>query len=60
MLELKDFLHLPQLDELLAQIDARAPGLIVVAGVDPRPATCAPRSSTSWRATRPAPSNTTT
>jgi sigma-B regulation protein RsbU (phosphoserine phosphatase) len=37
MLEMKDFLHLPQLDELLAQIDARAPGLIVVAGVDPRP-----------------------
>jgi serine phosphatase RsbU (regulator of sigma subunit) len=37
MLELKDFLHLPQLDELLEQIDANTPGLIVVAGVDPRP-----------------------
>lgn len=37
MLELKDFLHLPQLDALLAQIDATTPGLIVVAGVDPRP-----------------------
>lgn len=37
MLELKDFLHLPQLDELLVQIDAHPPGLIVVAGLDPRP-----------------------
>lgn len=37
MLELKDFLHLPQLDELLAQIDANTSGLVVVAGVDPRP-----------------------
>lgn len=37
MLELKDFLHLPQLDELLQRIDPRAPGLVVVAGVDPRP-----------------------
>ncbi len=37
MLDLKDFLHLPQLDELLRQIDPHTPGLIVVAGVDPRP-----------------------
>ena len=36
MLELKDFLHLPELDALLDQIDAEQPGLIVVAGLDPR------------------------
>lgn len=36
MLELKDFLHLPELDTLLGQIEAEQSGLIVVAGVDPR------------------------
>jgi serine phosphatase RsbU (regulator of sigma subunit) len=34
MLELKDFIHLPQLDEWIAQIAAGGPGLTVVAGVD--------------------------
>ena len=37
MLELKDFFHLSQLDELLEQLAADEPGLVVVAGLDPRP-----------------------
>ena len=37
MLELKDFYHLPQVDTLLEQMAADGPGLIVVAGLDPRP-----------------------
>ncbi len=37
MLELKDFYHLPQVDTLLSQLAADEPGLIVVAGLDPRP-----------------------
>lgn len=35
MLELKDFLHLPQLDALVDQLAATDAGLIIVAGVDP-------------------------
>jgi len=38
MLELKDFYHLPQVDTLFAQLAAGEPGLIVVAGLDPRSA----------------------
>lgn len=38
MLELKDFIHLPQLDALIDQLTAEERGLIVVAGLDPRPA----------------------
>jgi serine phosphatase RsbU (regulator of sigma subunit) len=34
MLELKDFIHLPQLDEWITRIAATGPGLTVVAGVD--------------------------
>jgi serine phosphatase RsbU (regulator of sigma subunit) len=34
MLELKDFIHLPQLDEWITRIAAAGPGLTVVAGVD--------------------------
>jgi serine phosphatase RsbU (regulator of sigma subunit) len=34
MLELKDFIHLPQLDEWIGQIAMGGPGLTVVAGVD--------------------------
>ena len=37
MLKLKDFFHLPQLDTLVEQLVADGPGLIVVAGLDPRP-----------------------
>jgi serine phosphatase RsbU (regulator of sigma subunit) len=37
MLELKDFYHLPQLEPLVEQIAAEAHGLVVVAGLDPRP-----------------------
>lgn len=35
MLELKDFLHLPQLDTLVDQLAASESGLIIVAGSDP-------------------------
>ncbi|MCL4266265.1 MAG: SpoIIE family protein phosphatase [Anaerolineae bacterium] len=35
MLELKDFLHLPQLDALIDQLAATDAGLIIVAGSDP-------------------------
>ena len=38
MLELKDFYHLPQVDTLFDQLAAGEPGLIVVAGLDPRSA----------------------
>jgi serine phosphatase RsbU (regulator of sigma subunit) len=37
MLKFDDFFHLPQLDELIAQLIADHPGLVVVAGLDPRP-----------------------
>jgi serine phosphatase RsbU (regulator of sigma subunit) len=37
LLELKDLIHLPQVDTLLNQLAADEPGLIVVAGLDPRP-----------------------
>lgn len=39
MLTLKDFLHLPQLDEVVAEVVSGEPGLVVVAGLDRRPAT---------------------
>jgi sigma-B regulation protein RsbU (phosphoserine phosphatase) len=38
MLSLADFFHLSQVDTLLAQIAGDGPGLIVVAGLDARPA----------------------
>jgi serine phosphatase RsbU (regulator of sigma subunit) len=38
MLKLSDFVHLPELDDAVAQLMAGGPGLIVVAGLDPRPA----------------------
>lgn len=34
MLELKDFIHLPELDPIIEQLAADGPGLIVVAGLD--------------------------
>jgi hypothetical protein len=37
VLTLKDFYHLPQLDTVVGQLVADGPGLIVVAGLDPRP-----------------------
>jgi sigma-B regulation protein RsbU (phosphoserine phosphatase) len=37
VLTLKDVFHLPQLDACIAQLAAAGPGLIVVAGLDPRP-----------------------
>jgi len=37
MLELRDFFHLPQVDALVDQLMATESGLIVVAGLDPRP-----------------------
>ncbi|MBM3135339.1 MAG: GAF domain-containing protein [Chloroflexi bacterium] len=42
MLTLKDVFHLPQLDNCIAQLVAAGPGLIVVAGLDPRPLTMPP------------------
>lgn len=36
MLELKDFVHLPQLEPRFAEMVAAGPGLVVVAGLDPR------------------------
>ncbi len=36
MLSLDDLTHLPQLEQLLAEIAAAGPGLVVVAGLDPR------------------------
>jgi sigma-B regulation protein RsbU (phosphoserine phosphatase) len=42
MLELKDLYHLPQAELLIAEIVAGGPGLIVVAGLDPRPQTPSP------------------
>jgi len=38
MLELKDFFHLPQVDSLVEQLVTQRSGLIVVAGLEPRPA----------------------
>ena len=38
MLKLADFYHLPELDAILATLIADPSGLIVVAGLDPRPA----------------------
>ncbi|MBN1136595.1 MAG: SpoIIE family protein phosphatase [Anaerolineae bacterium] len=37
MLELKDLIHLPEVDRLFEEMAADGPGLIVVAGLDPRP-----------------------
>jgi len=37
MLALKDFYHLPQVDSLVQQVVSGRPGLVVVAGLDPRP-----------------------
>jgi serine phosphatase RsbU (regulator of sigma subunit) len=37
MLELKDFIHLPALDPLIGKLLADDAGLMVVAGLDPRP-----------------------
>ena len=37
MLKLADFFHLPQLDPLVEQLVADGTGLLVVAGLDPRP-----------------------
>lgn len=39
MLKLADFFHLPEIDAMFEQIVAPGPGLIVVAGLDPRPIT---------------------
>lgn len=37
MLKLADFYHLPELDGLIAQLAAERAGLVIVAGLDPRP-----------------------
>lgn len=37
MLELKDFIHLPDLDPLIGKLLADSAGLTIVAGLDPRP-----------------------
>jgi sigma-B regulation protein RsbU (phosphoserine phosphatase) len=37
VLELKDFFHLPQVEPLVEQLVADGPGLVIVAGLDPRP-----------------------
>ena len=37
MLTLRDFYHIPQLDPLIEQMAAEPSGLLVVAGLDPRP-----------------------
>lgn len=37
MLELKDFIHLPDLDPLIGKLLADSSGLTIVAGLDPRP-----------------------
>src|SRR5438105_4371499 len=37
MLDLKDFIHLPQLATLFDELAADAPGFVVVAGLEPRP-----------------------
>jgi len=42
VLTLKDVFHLPQLDTCIEQLVAAGPGLIVVAGLDPRPLTMSP------------------
>jgi sigma-B regulation protein RsbU (phosphoserine phosphatase) len=39
MLKLADFFHLPEIDAMFEQLVAANPGLIVVAGLDPRPVT---------------------
>ena len=36
MLKLGDLIHLPQLDPLVEQLVADEPGLVIVAGFDPR------------------------
>jgi serine phosphatase RsbU (regulator of sigma subunit) len=38
VLELEDFVHLPEMDTLIGQLVADRPGLVLVAGLDPRPA----------------------
>ncbi len=37
MLRLDDFMHLPQIEPFVDQLVANGPGLVVVAGLDPRP-----------------------
>ncbi|HEX6387775.1 MAG TPA: SpoIIE family protein phosphatase [Anaerolineae bacterium] len=54
MLELKDFLHLPQLDPLIEQLAADGPGLILIAGLDLRPLAAAPEAATFLPSGRPA------
>lgn len=44
MLDFKDFLHLPQLDPLVEQIVTDGPGLVVIAGLDPRPMVVSPHA----------------
>jgi serine phosphatase RsbU (regulator of sigma subunit) len=45
MLRLKDFFHLEQIDALVAQLVGDGPGLIVIAGLDPRPVMGEPAGS---------------
>ncbi len=51
MLDLADFLHLPELDAAIARIAAGGPGLIVVAGLDPALASAGDILLPSGRAT---------
>src|SRR4051794_32047417 len=37
MLNLNAFIHLPQLDALVEQLTRDTPGLVVIAGLEPRP-----------------------
>lgn len=37
MLDLGDFVHLPDIKPLIAELVASGPGLTIVAGLDPRP-----------------------
>ncbi|MGD8793119.1 MAG: SpoIIE family protein phosphatase, partial [Anaerolineae bacterium] len=51
MLKLADLIHLPQVEPLVAQLVAGGPGLVVVAGLDPRPVAPANGFLPSGRAT---------
>ena len=47
MLKLGDFFHLPQLEGLFERLVSDGAGLIIVAGLDPRPAPQARSSAAS-------------
>ncbi len=48
MLGLKDFFHMPQIDQLVAQLTQDRPGLILVAGMEPRQVSAEEDENPRW------------